>query len=147
MANHVKTEAKYRWHRAELDWLNDDIRVLLAMSNSTAGSELDAQTVGGFTTLDEFNGANYTSGGAALASKTVTRDTTNHRGYADAADVTFSALGAGTRNIIGALVYKFVTNLSSSIPIAWFDQGGFPFNGNGSNVTLVWNAAGVVQIN
>lgn len=147
MTNHVKTECKYQWQRAGVDWVNDDIRVLLVTVGSTVATDLDAQTIGDFVTLNEYAGTGYTSGGVVLGSKTLTRDTTNHRSVADAADSLFATLGAAGANCIGALVYKRGASLGASIPLAYYDQGGFPFNGNGSNVTLVWNAAGVLQIN
>lgn len=123
----------------------NDIRVLFVMTNTTADTEKDKTTFGGFTTFDEFDGSGYTSGGAALASEAVAVDNANNRGEFDANDVTFTAIGAGTRNIQAAIVYKFVTNVTSSIPLVFIDSGGFPFNGNGGDITIQWNAEGIIQ--
>jgi hypothetical protein len=31
-------------------------------------------------------------------------------------------------------------------PIAWIDTGGFPFSGNGGNVSVTVNAEGLLQV-
>src|SRR5258706_10484406 len=97
MANFGYTHAKTLFLSGSINLSSDDIRVGLAMTNTTingAGQE-DVTSFTGFTTLDEYDGANYVN--KALATKTVTDDTTNNRGVFDADDVTSTALGAGTR--------------------------------------------------
>lgn len=144
MAIFVYNEAKRALAEGEIDFVNDDIRVLMVMTNTTADTEDDANTISGFTTLDECDGANYAR--KALANQAVNEDAPNNRAEFDADDVVWTALGAGTRNNQAAVVYKHVTNDTDSVPIAYFDGGGFPFNGNGGNVTLQWNAEGIVQV-
>jgi hypothetical protein len=143
----VYNEYKRAALRGEVDTQTHDLRIALVMTNTTANTEDDVNTFAAFTTLDEYDGANYSSGGAALASKTVTEDPSNNRAFFDANDLTFTALGAGTRQCKAAILYKFQTSLGASLPIAYIDTGGFPFSGNGSNVTLQWNAAGILQLN
>ena len=46
----------------------------------------------------------------------------------------------------GALLYIHVTDDTDSIPAAWIDTGGFPFDGTGANNTIQWNALGIVQL-
>ncbi len=145
MANFVYTHAKHLFLTGALNLSSADVRVALVMTNTTADTEKDVSTISAFTTLDEYDGANYTSGGAALAGESVAQDDANDRSEFDATDLTFSALGVGARQCQGAIVYAFVTNFGASIPIAWIDTGGFPFTGNGSNVTIQWNAEGIVQ--
>jgi len=146
MANFVFTEFKRAVSEGEID-LNatDDIRVLLVMSNTTADTEEDADTIGGITTLDEYDGASYSSGGEALTGEVVNEDNANDRAEFDATDATFSTLGVGTRQAQAAIVYKWITSVSLSMPIAYIDTGGFPFDGNGGNVTIQWNTEGIVQ--
>lgn len=149
MANFVFTKAKEQTLLAAINYSTADLRILLVMTNtslSTAGQE-DIATLGAATTLDEYDGSGYTTAGAALATKVVTLDNANNRAFLDADDLTFAALGAGTRSCKAAILYKFVTNVGASLPIAYIDTGGFPFAGNGSNVTLQWNAAGILQAN
>lgn len=145
MPNFVYTIAKDRILKATLNFETADLRVALLMTNTTANSEEDALTIGGFTTPDDFDGTGYTAGGAALASLAVNRDDPNNRAEFDATDLVFSALGAGSRQIQAALLYLFVTNFSSSIPIAYIDTGGFPVTANGGDITLQWNAEGILQ--
>lgn len=147
MSNFIYNEAKRLFLSAGVDFTTADTRVILVMTSTTANTEKDVNTIAAFTTLDEYDGSNYTTGGAALASKVVTEDPSNNRAFFDAADLTFSALGAGTRQCKAAIIYKFITNLGLSVPLAYVDTGGFPFSGNGSNVTLQWNAAGLIQMN
>lgn len=123
----------------------NDVRVLLVMTNTTADTEKDKTTFAGFTTLDEFDGSGYTSGGIALTGEAVSVDNPNNRGEFDANDATFTAVGAGTRQIQGCIVYKFVTDLNSSIPMAFIDTGGFPFAANGGDIVIQWNAEGLIQ--
>ena len=146
MASHVLDNAKEQLLLGTIDFSADDIRVALLMTNTTADTEKGAATIAGYTTVDDFDGSGYTAGGAALAGEAVAEDTGNNRGEFDATDLTFSSLGAGTRQIAGALVYKFVTNFNSSIPIAWIDTGGFPITANGGDITLQWNAEGILQL-
>ena len=140
MASFWYDHAAYLITNGGLDWDTHDIRVALCMTNTTADTEKDKALMNAFTTLDEYDGANYAR--KALTESTA-EDNTNHRGTMDATDITWTALGAGTRNAQGMLVYRHVTNDTDSIPIMWIDSGGFPLTGNGGDVTVTWNAAGV----
>ena len=146
MASVMYNEAKRAIAAGEIDLNAHDIRVALLMTNTTADTENDAiNTVANFTTLDEFDGSGYTSGGVALANEAVNKDDANDRAEFDADDATFTTIGAGTRAIQGALVYKFVTALSSSIPICFVD---FPADvtADGSTLVVQWNAEGILQL-
>lgn len=146
MANFAYTGFKRALLAGEMDLdAPNDIRVLLVMTNTTADTEADATTFAGFTTLDEFDGAGYTSGGVALTGEAVAADNANDRGEFDANDAAWTGISAGTRSIQAAIVYKFVTNLNASIPMAYIDTGGFPFAANGGDITIQWNAEGIIQ--
>ena len=127
-----------------LDMDTHDIRVLLCMTNTTADTERDKAFISLFTTLDEYDGAAYVR--KALAAEAVAQDDVNNRAEFDATDVTWTALGAGTRNCQGMIIFRFVTVDADSVPIAWIDTGGFPFAGNGGDVTITWNAEGILQL-
>ena len=144
MADSAYTNFKRGLLEGEFD-LNatDDIRIALLMTNTTADTEEDVATISAFTTLDEMDGANYSR--AALASEAVAADNANDRGEFDADNVTFSSLGAGTRDIAGILLYKHVTDDTDSVPMAWIDSGGFPITANGGDLTISWNAEGILQ--
>ncbi len=146
MANFVYNEFKRAVAEGEID-LNatDDIRVMLVMTNTTCDTEDDANTFAGFTTIDEFDGTGYTTNGAALTSEVVNEDAPNDRAEFDADNVTWSSVSAGTRDIQAAVVYKWITAQSSSMPICYIDTGGFPITPNGGDITIEWNAEGILQ--
>lgn len=120
-----------------------DARILLAMTNTTFDTEQDDEFVGDTTTPDEYDGANYVR--KALATQAVNDDAANNRAEFDADDVVWTALGAGTRQAQGMVLFLHITNDAASFLVAWIDTGGFPFSGNGGNVTVTWNAEGIVQ--
>lgn len=142
----VYTGAKEQIAQGGIDFreAGDDIRIALVMSNTTADTEQDKLLMNAFTTLDEYDGAAYVR--KALATQTVTRDDPNDRAEFDAIDVVWTALGVGTRQAVGMLIYKHVTDDTDSIPLAYIDTGGFPFDGNGGDVTIQWNVEGILQI-
>ena len=120
-----------------------DARILLAMTNTTFDTEQDDEFVGDTTTPDEYDGAAYVR--KSIGSQTVTDDAPNDRGEFDGADIQWVALGAGTRQAAGMVLFIFITNDAASPLVAWIDTGGFPFSGNGGNVDVAWNAEGIVQ--
>jgi hypothetical protein len=138
------TPAKEHFAKGTLAWQTSDIRVLLVMANTTADTDQDAGTISAIGTLDEYDGASYAR--KAVTGEAVNRDDANNRAELDANDITWSALGAGTRQAQAMVVLAFVTNDSDSIPIAYIDSGGFPFAGTGSDVAVTWNAEGIVQL-
>lgn len=127
----------------DLDEGQNDIRAVLVMTNTTADTEDDTEFVSGFTTLDEMDGVNYAR--KTFSSQAVNEDLANNRAEFDGENFTWTALGAGTRQIAGVLIIRHVTNDTDSIPIAYIDTGGFPFTANGGDFTITWNAEGIVQ--
>jgi hypothetical protein len=146
MANFVYTKAKQRLLAGDvdLDEAGHDMRVLLVMTSTTADTDQDADTLSGITTLDEYDGSGYAR--QAIASQTTVEDETNNRGEFDGADVTFATLGAGTRQCQAAVIYRHVDGTAANDqPVIYIDTGGFPFSGNGGDVTISWNAEGILQ--
>jgi len=145
MASFVYTNAKELMLKGDLDFdeAGNDMRVALVMTNTTADTEKDKALMNAFTTLDECDGANYVR--KALATQVVSEDAGGLRGEFSADPVTWTALGVGTRQVQGLILYKHVTNDADSIPVAWIDTGGFPFWGNGGDVTYTPNAEGILQ--
>ena len=146
MANFAFTEAKRALLAGEINLATDDLRVLIGMTNTTAdvddGTGIDAATLSAIT-LDEADGSGYVreqlGSGAA-----VTADNGNNRGEFDASDITFPSLVQGTRQFQALIVYKHVGADSSNVPIAYIDDG-FPLWGNGADLTVQWNAQGILQ--
>lgn len=136
--------AKHLLGTGGIDLTADDIRVLLVMSNTTADTEDDVTTLSGITTLDECDGSGYAR--QALTGEAYAKDAANNRSEFTAAKTTFASLGAGTRQNQAAIIYKHVTDDTDSIPIAYVDTGGFPFDGTGTDVDITWNVEGLLQI-
>lgn len=129
--------------KGNIDLVNNTLRLILVMTNTTADTETDKHYVANFTTLDEYDGANYAR--KTLAGKTFTEDVANIRGELQFTAVTYSALGAGTRAAQGVVLIKFVTNDADSIAIAFFPFSS-NFTGNGGDLTLTPDAEGFLQI-
>jgi len=143
MANFAYTHGKTKLMNGSIDLSSDDIRVLLVSSDTTADTEEDKEFVDNLTTLDEFDGANYVR--KALASEAVAADEANDRGEFDADNVTWTALGAGTRELTGIVVFMHVTNDTDS-PLIAYIHDDLPITPGGGDVTISWNAEGILQI-
>lgn len=136
MASKVFNVAKTKLMNGGIDLDTDDIRARLAMTNTTYDTENDAIAfIADFTTDDIHDGANYVD--KALATEIVTQDDPNDRANFSANNVTWTALGAGTRAVAGLLLYKFVTNDAASIPIAWIEFSATP---DGNDFVVRWNS-------
>lgn len=127
----------------DLEEGQNDIRVALVMTNTTADTEEETATVSAFSTLDECDGANYSR--KTLASQAVAIDATNDRVEFDFEDLTWTALGNGTRNLQGILILKHVTNDTDSVPIAFIEFAANQSPG-GSDFTVAPDAEGAIQI-
>lgn len=130
-------DGTHKWSSA------DDVRFRLLMTNTTADTENNKATLSAYTTLDTFDGAGATNNLAAT-SEAVNVNSGSNRVECDAADAVFGALGNGTRQIQGVLVFFFVTNDADSIGIC-FIQFSSNVNPGGATVTLVWDVGGIVQ--
>ena len=75
----------------------------------------------------------------------MTQDDSGDRVVFDAADVTWTALGAGARNTQGALIYKHVTSDSDSIPLFFIDFANQIVH-TGADYPLIWNAADGIAV-
>ena len=146
MVNFAFTEAKRLGLVGVLDLQASgfDVRVMLLMSNTSVDTEEDVTTIAGFTTLDECDGANY--GRQATAGEAVASDNPNNRAEWTHNVVTFANLGVGTRQNQAHLYFRFVTNDADSVPLFYIDTGGYPFDGNGGDVTITPNAEGAAQL-
>lgn len=130
-----------------VDLVNDDVRAVPVMTDTTADSERDAKDqVSDFTTLDEFNGANYSTGGIALAGQAVNIDDANDRAEFDADDFPAAAAsyGAGTRDIEGLLLIIWNTNLNASMPYHWLEPAT-DWSPDGSAFQWLVNAEGLLN--
>lgn len=123
-----------------IDLDTDTIKVALVTSTYTP--DIDTHEDYGDIT-NEVSGTGYTTGGAALANKSVTKDTTDDEGVFDADDVTWSSSTITAR---GAIIYKDSGVAGTSWFICYLDFGSDQSSSSG-DFTLSWNAEGIVNLN
>ncbi|KKL25666.1 hypothetical protein LCGC14_2402990 [marine sediment metagenome] len=144
MASFVYNAFKRATAEKEIDLADDTIKIRLVMSGTTCDTENDGIAfMGDFGTIDVADGANYAE--KTLAAATVTKDDANDRAEFDADDVTYTALGVGTRASTGAVVYFFSVNDAASIPICYIDFGG-DVTHDGTDFVISWDAEGILQL-
>lgn len=143
---HWYDEAARRIAVGGLDLSTVALRAVLLSTNTTADTDRGQTVYSGFATPDEFNGSGYTAGGQALANVAVATNGATHEIEITADPSSWSSLGAGTRPIAGALIVEWTGTLAGSKPIAWMDEGGYPFTPSGTDFVITWNAAGVLNI-
>jgi len=124
------------------------LKMLIVMADSTvdsAGTE-DYLVIDSITQLDEFDGTGYIR--KIPATPTVTTDNVNNRAELTFETVTWTNLGAGSKNMKGVLIYTDPSGLdddSTNIP-RWFITEGFPTNATGINWVFEPNADGVIWL-
>jgi hypothetical protein len=123
--------------------LTGDIRAALVMTNTTADTEVDTEFMAGFGTLDEMDGSGYAR--VALTGEAFAVDLANDRWEFTSSAFTFTAVGAGTRQVQGLLLYLHVTNDADSKPLMYIDGTGFPFTANGEDIVITPAAEGIAQ--
>lgn len=135
MANAMFDKGLENLWAGSIDWSTDNIKVVM----------VDHGTDTPNTSTDEFlsdilAGARVATSGN-LATKTVTA------GVVDAADITITSVSGAT--VESLVVYKDTGVDSTSPLIAYIDttsDASLPFTPNGGDVTIQWNASGIVSI-
>ena len=144
MASLVYNEFKRLTAIGSINLASNDIRVALCMTNTTCDTQEETALMNAFTTLDECDATGYSR--QALTSEAVAIDTSNNRAEFDAADASFTGLsGDATRDIQGALVFKFVSDDTDSIPIAFVDFAS-DITSAATTINVPWNAEGILQL-
>ncbi len=151
MASLVYNRAKKEIMDGTIDLLTDTLKIMLVTSSYVANADHDfVDEAGANDPIDhELSGTGYTagfggSGRKTLSSKTATEDDANDRAeFDDGADITWTAIDAGTA--AAAILYKHNTADTDSVLIAYIDTGGFPVVTNGGDLTIQWNAEGILQ--
>ena len=122
-----------------IDLDTDTIKVALVTSSYTPNQDTHEDFA---DVTNEVTGTGYTAGGAALANKAVTKDTTDNEGVFDADDVTWSSSMITAR---GAIVYKDSGTASTSWLVCYLDFGSDQSRSAG-NFPIQWNAEGILNL-
>lgn len=132
MANAIYPNGKEHFANAEIDWVDDTITIYLVdLADYTYSAT--------HNTLVDLPAASRVAS-VNLASKT------NADGLLDAADATFTAV---TGDVSEALVIAKNTGTeSTSWLILFLDTSvtGLPVTPNGGNITVTFNASGIIQL-
>lgn len=138
MANSIYNRAMLRIMNKEIDFDTDDFRCLL-LKNSEAFVKTDVF-------VNDLTGANIMNVRATLAGESLTQDDTNDRIEFDANDAVFTAINDGTATAL--VLYRHVTDDTDAELIAFFDtlSPGFPIVTDGTDVTIVWHADGILHL-
>ena len=128
MANALYDLGRQAFLEGEIDWADDDIKVLLV---DTGDYSVNLAT-------DQFHsdvtGAGIVATSANLGTKTVTN------GVADAADVTFSSVSGDQCEAL--VIYKDSGVSGTSPLIAYIDtaSAGLPVTPDGGDITIQWDS-------
>jgi hypothetical protein len=129
-----------------IDLVNDTIKAMLVTSSYTPNADDDFATA---PAAQELSGTGYQAGFAGtgrktLGTKTFSEDDPNDRGEFLAANLTWTGISAGTAAAV--VLYKHLTSDAASVLIAYIDSGGFPKVTNGGDLSINWNAEGILQL-
>ena len=118
---------------------------LLTATTDNSGTEAqDLQFLSEVTTPDECVASSYAE--QTLGSVTVTYDATDNEGVLDAADASFGTIGGATNDVVaGALVYRSTGTPATSQLLCYLDLAS-DYTTDGSDVTLQFNAEGIINL-
>lgn len=140
MADIIYNSFKANIMNGGIDLDTDTIKVMLVTSAYTPNQDTHEDRA---DVTNEVSGTGYTAGGATLASKTVTKDTTDNEGVFDGADVTWSTATITAR---GAVIYKSTGVAANDLLICYLDFGSDQ-SSSAADFTIAWNAEGLINLN
>ncbi len=140
MANVVYNAFKKNIMNGGIDIDTDTIKIALVTSSYTPNIDTHEDFA---DVTNEVEGTGYTAGGATLAGVTVTADTTDDEGVADANDVTWSSSTITAR---GAIIYKSTGTAANDLLICYIDFGSDKTSSSG-DFTIGFNSEGFLNLN
>lgn len=147
----IYNSTKRRLLGGQMDPDADVVRVALVSDSTTYSPAIDteeyvADVLDGGTTAQEFSGTGYSR--QTVGNPATTQDNTDDEAVFDADDVTFSSIDGDT--IQGGLLYKQVggddTTPGDDPLVAWLTSSEFPMPANGGDVTIAWDAEGILTL-
>lgn len=130
MADSMYDRARQKFLGGELDWDTQTFKARLVSSSYTYNAA--------HTSVNDLAGVIHTS--AALSSPTKTN------GFADAADITFTAVTAGSTANAMVVYHEDSTSASSTLVVYIDSASAFPITTNGGDIIAVLNASGLFRI-
>ncbi len=140
MPNVVFNSFKRDIANGSINLLSDTIRVMLVTSSYTPNQDTHTKRS---DVTNEVSGTGYTSGGAALANKTVTANNTSNAGVFDADDVVWSTATITAR---AAVIYKSRGGLASADELIAYIDFGSDVTSTAADFTLPWSATGILTL-
>lgn len=126
MANALYGLGRQAFLNGDIDWANDDIRVILVDTNDYS-VQIDTHD-----NLDDIPAGARVAVSGSLTGKSSTL------GVADAGNVTFSAVTGDPSEAL--VIYKHTGVESTSTLIAYIDSAtGLPVTPNGGDITVTWD--------
>lgn len=148
----VYNTAKRSYLDGTLDLTSDTINVMLVTSAySEDADDVFVDDGGANDPIDEeLSGTGYVAGHGnagrlTFGAKAFSTDLANDRGEFDnTVDATWTGIDAGTAE--GVIVFREGTSDDTdALLIAYIDTGGFPAVTNGGDLTIQWNAEGILH--
>jgi hypothetical protein len=140
MASLVYNAGKVAIVDGTIDLDGDTINVLLVTSSYTPNKDThDFRD----DVTNEISGTGYTTGGMALASKTVTQDNTNDRAVFDAADLAWTTATITAR---AAVLYKARGGASSADELIAYIDFLVDKASTAATFTIQWHADGIFYL-
>lgn len=141
MADVIYNSFKRDIMNGAIDLDTDTIKVMLVTSSYTPNQDTHTKRS---DVTNEVTGTGYTAGGASLASKAVTADTTNDRGVFDADDVSWTTSTITAR---GAVLYKDRGGASSADELIIYLDFSTDQISTAGTFTIAWNSEGILNLN
>lgn len=141
MASVIYNSFKRDIMNGAIDLDTDTINVMLVASSYTP--DQDAHTKRSDIT-NEVSGVGYSTGGSALANKTVTADNTDNEGVFDADDISWASSTITAR---GAVLYKARGGASTADELICYIDFGSDQTSSSGTFTISWNSEGILNLN
>lgn len=140
MASVVYNSFKRDIQNGSIDLDSDVIKLMLVTSDYVPNQ--DTHTKRNDVT-DEVVGTGYTSGGVALAGKSVDQNNTNNTGVFSADDVVFTSSTITAR---GAVLYKSRGGASSADELIAYIDFGADISSAAGDFTILFDASGILTL-
>ena len=125
----------------EIDWDTDTIKVALLTNAYTPNQ--DTHNYFDDVVANEVTGTGYTAGGATLANKSNSYNSSTNVITLDADDVTWSSSTLTARY---AVIYDASPATNATRPLVGYVDFGSDQSSSNGNFTITWDATGIVRI-